>query len=707
MGGSSGNDGNFYANQDKLFGAQADIAQNLYNQYANYAPGYLNNSSQMVNEANSGTLGQRARTQAGADSSQAFGQMMAASGRDTARYGTEFNADRMAQRQQDAALTGAANKAGAMNSAGQWAEDQRWNRNANAYGQISGMGSGAMQGMGSAGAGYGQMSSQQQSSNAANAAGMGKFGSAIGTAMYKADGGYIEKRGLKMAAGGPVPMAKVDWRSQPTNVGGRRNGFAAGAGQLAMGMAPYIIAHEGKGLLQSARGLFGRDSAVQGNSTYDSNGYYSTGPSDPNYADAPNYADTSTATYDSNGYYSTGPSDPNYAEATNYADAATTSGDVASTGSEFTDAGEMLARGGYVRKRGLHLARGGSVPPGVATSNPARAQSYRSDSGPRPQGVPVLGLARNARRVMNTSSTAPTRTTPDGVPASSDSSMVSAGTAADASSTGSASIGASNAASGGASSGMESASAGETGSAGAASAAEGTGESSASTGSPAASYGSAALSLYSNAQQARYTPNDKDGFGKHTPDYRHAVGSAVISYYVPGLGNYIADAVDPYAEPATREMIMAGDKIGGAGGALMTDPAGAISSGKYTGAELVKGAILGPADKFLSSGGPAGRGLPKRKDFRPGGKVAGPGTETSDDIPAWLSDGEYVLNAEAVKLIGKDKLDAANQRGLQMRGRKEEVSEGTPRVKDSPKEEAVEKRGRRVKRQSKTVKKGA
>ena len=28
----------YYANQDKLFGTQADIATNLYNQYAAYAP---------------------------------------------------------------------------------------------------------------------------------------------------------------------------------------------------------------------------------------------------------------------------------------------------------------------------------------------------------------------------------------------------------------------------------------------------------------------------------------------------------------------------------------------------------------------------------------------------------------------------------------------------------------------------------------------
>lgn len=50
-----------------------------------------------------------------------------------------------------------------------------------------------------------------------------------------------------------------------------------------------------------------------------------------------------------------------------------------------------------------------------------------------------------------------------------------------------------------------------------------------------------------------------------------------------------------------------------------------------------------------------------------GGKVSGPGTETSDSIPAMLSDGEYVVNADAVKHFGLDRLEKMNQVGLQKR----------------------------------------
>ncbi|MFZ2560628.1 MAG: hypothetical protein WAW91_03300, partial [Candidatus Nanoperiomorbaceae bacterium] len=46
-----------------------------------------------------------------------------------------------------------------------------------------------------------------------------------------------------------------------------------------------------------------------------------------------------------------------------------------------------------------------------------------------------------------------------------------------------------------------------------------------------------------------------------------------------------------------------------------------------------------------------------------GGYISGPGTATSDSIPAWLSNGEYVLKASAVRAIGMDRLHYMNQTG--------------------------------------------
>jgi hypothetical protein len=48
-------------------------------------------------------------------------------------------------------------------------------------------------------------------------------------------------------------------------------------------------------------------------------------------------------------------------------------------------------------------------------------------------------------------------------------------------------------------------------------------------------------------------------------------------------------------------------------------------------------------------------------NYATGGLVRGPGTGTSDDIPANLSNGEYVLRADAVRKIGVANLNAMNQ----------------------------------------------
>jgi hypothetical protein len=44
------------------------------------------------------------------------------------------------------------------------------------------------------------------------------------------------------------------------------------------------------------------------------------------------------------------------------------------------------------------------------------------------------------------------------------------------------------------------------------------------------------------------------------------------------------------------------------------------------------------------------------KEFTGEGEVDGPGTGTSDSIPAMLSDGEFVFTAKATKQLGVDKL---------------------------------------------------
>ena len=63
------------------------------------------------------------------------------------------------------------------------------------------------------------------------------------------------------------------------------------------------------------------------------------------------------------------------------------------------------------------------------------------------------------------------------------------------------------------------------------------------------------------------------------------------------------------------------------------------------------GSAQAPYGFGLANGGIVG--LADGGDFpRKNGKISGPGTETSDEIPAMLSDGEFVVNAKTVRGLG-------------------------------------------------------
>lgn len=115
---------------------------------------------------------------------------------------------------------------------------------------------------------------------------------------------------------------------------------------------------------------------------------------------------------------------------------------------------------------------------------------------------------------------------------------------------------------------------------------------------------SGAMAGHQAAQNDPNMSSGKDGFGKHYRDSRAEVGGAVaggvMGYYgLGGLAGPVVTASHPYMEPATRALINFGDSWGGAGGALMMDPLGTVSSGKYSATDLLKGAVLGPFDKFI------------------------------------------------------------------------------------------------------------
>jgi len=76
-----------------------------------------------------------------------------------------------------------------------------------------------------------------------------------------------------------------------------------------------------------------------------------------------------------------------------------------------------------------------------------------------------------------------------------------------------------------------------------------------------------------------------------------------------------------------------------------------IGDAPMGGVELVPFSQYGPNLTQRAMGGEINRlrqgGFPRKN-----GKIAGPGTETSDDIPAMLSDGEFVINSKTVRGLG-------------------------------------------------------
>jgi len=118
-----------------------------------------------------------------------------------------------------------------------------------------------------------------------------------------------------------------------------------------------------------------------------------------------------------------------------------------------------------------------------------------------------------------------------------------------------------------------------------------------------------------------------------------------------GLENYQANQKkqEKRLEDMTREELIEYIKSGGKSNSGNT--MGFNIPGIRAATGLDKGAAAPRGMGNLPMGGYADGG---DVDFpRMNGPISGPGTETSDDIPAMLSDGEFVVNAKAVRGIGR------------------------------------------------------
>ena len=245
-GGGGGSGTPYYSEMDRLYGVQSRAAEYMLDQSMPYLPTYMGNSSQMTREAMDGTLARQMQQQAGNEASASLGAALDANNRNMQRYGAQFSADRLLSEGNRNAIMGAASKAGAINNATSAAEDMKWNRNAGALAQATGMGSGAMESVGGAARGYGAAGGNMMANDAANAKGYGQFGAAVAKNMFR-DGGEV-RPGLCMAAGGDPWSA---WKNNnPIQTGGgNKEGGGSALGAMVQGAAPTVMAEGVKSVI--------------------------------------------------------------------------------------------------------------------------------------------------------------------------------------------------------------------------------------------------------------------------------------------------------------------------------------------------------------------------------------------------------------------------------------------------------------------------
>lgn len=172
-----------------------------------------------------------------------------------------------------------------------------------------------------------------------------------------------------------------------------------------------------------------------------------------------------------------------------------------------------------------------------------------------------------------------------------------------------------------------------------------------------------------------YGRRREEGFGKTTAAAAGAVkGGGILAGALAG-GKVGAAAGGAAGVSFFGVGVAPGAFIGGVGGAIVGGLAGAeLGEGINThivlpmtnGIEKAAAAIKRGISSMVTDSESLWNRITGRRQSTPvqkkaqGGLIRGPGTSTSDSIPARLSNGEYVLNAKAVSRLGVGMLDKLN-----------------------------------------------
>lgn len=160
-----------------------------------------------------------------------------------------------------------------------------------------------------------------------------------------------------------------------------------------------------------------------------------------------------------------------------------------------------------------------------------------------------------------------------------------------------------------------------------------------------------------------------------------AAGAGLAGAEAAGAGLAAAEAAGAAtAGTAATAATTGAGAVGATGGALAGAGGAAAALGAavpWVGAAVLAGSLL--ADLFADGGEVIGYGENSeldaqdvadaegvaREDHTDGGEVDGPGGPKDDMIPAWLSDGEFVMPVGAVQFFGLDRLEKMRQKGLE------------------------------------------
>lgn len=138
------------------------------------------------------------------------------------------------------------------------------------------------------------------------------------------------------------------------------------------------------------------------------------------------------------------------------------------------------------------------------------------------------------------------------------------------------------------------------------------------------------------------------------------LGSTIVRELQAAAIKNAVNAMVSYVQTAFASIAATSGGAGGGGGGLggLIKIGAGLAASYFGGAGSVK--TLAPIAPLSAGATPAMASLAPLGRFAKGGAIRGPGTGTSDSIPALLSNGEFVLRAEAVKRIGINALDRLN-----------------------------------------------